>query len=178
MQILPLQEKIDFLSNEKRRLEQKIAEGRITAPVRGTVSQIYHVAGERVGREPVIDIVEDGTTKFVLYYRPDQRLPSTGEELGLWVSSTDSHVDVAVSGHSKDTMSAPAQIKRKYKEDERLVRVFLQPVDGSSDLVVGSVVMKPTSLRRVANMLFPEAAATNLGQRDRMAREGDADGGR
>ncbi len=160
-QILPLEEKLDFLRNEKVRLEERIAEGEIRSPVAGVVSQIHRLAGERVGNESLLNIVEDGTMKFVLYYRPDQRLPPPDETMELWISSTGKHLTARVAGNSKDTFSAPSQIKRKYDEDARLVRVFLEASANEDELVVGGVVMKPTSFRRIAGSVFPVAFADN-----------------
>lgn len=158
-QLMPLEERLHYLSNEKMRLEQRIAEGRITSPVAGSVSQFHRLAGERVGTEALLNIVEDGTTRFVLYYRPDQRLPRPNEVMKLWISSTGSYVDARVVGNSKDTVSAPSQIKRKYDEDARLVRVFLESSDDEDELVVGGVIMKPTSFRRIAGSVIPIVVA-------------------
>ncbi len=158
-QILPLEERLDFLRNEKARLDERIAEGTIRSPVAGVVSHINRLAGERVDDEPLLDIVEDGTIKFVLYYRPDQRLPPSDETMDLWISSRGKYLTAKVAGNSKDSFFAPSQIKRKYDEDERLVRVFLEAPAHEDDLVVGGVIMKPTNLRRIVGNVFTVALA-------------------
>ena len=161
MQVLPLQQKLGYLQNEKTRLEERMREGEVVSPVDGVVSQIHGLAGERTEGEPVVDVVEDGTTKFVLYYPADSKLPKANERMDVWVSSKGEYVTARVRGNSKDTFAAPTPIRRKYQEDEQLVRVFLEVADDPRDLVVGGVIMKPYSLRRVASRALPALVVAN-----------------
>ena len=161
-QMSPIIQNLEFLKNENIRLQQKIEEGKITSPVSGIVSQITHFAGERIINDPIFNIVEKGTVKLVLYYSADKTIPREGDEVDLWVPSLGSYVKTRVTGHSKDTVNPPSQIKRNYHEDEKLVRVFLSPINKKGeDFVVGGVIKNPTNLGRFTNWVVGTAYAND-----------------
>lgn len=164
-QIVPLAKKLEFLKNEKRRLEDKIAEGEITSPVTGIISSITHHAGERVETEEIFNIVEDNSTKLVLYYNPASRVPQIGEEVSVWSPSLNRTVDTTVIAVSRDTVAPPDQIKRNFSADEKLIKVYLKPMGiNITTFIVGSTIKRPsviesiTGFTQIANFLTGEKA--------------------
>jgi multidrug resistance efflux pump len=164
-QIVPLAKKLEFLKNEKKRLEDKVAEGEITSPVSGIVSSVSRHAGERIGSEAIFYVVEDNSTKLVLYYNPAARVPQIGEEVSVWSPSLNRTVDTTVIALSRDTVSPPDQIKRNFSADEKLIKVYLNPkgVDITT-FIVGSTIKRPsviesiTGLTQIANFFTGEQA--------------------
>lgn len=152
-QIVPLAKKLEFLKNEKRRLEDKIAEGEITSPVTGIISSITHHAGERIGTEEIFNIVEDNSTKLVLYYNPASRVPQIGEEVSVWSPSLNRTVDTTVIAVSRDTVTPPDQIKRNFSADEKLIKVYLKPMGiNITTFIVGSTIKRPSVIESIAGV--------------------------
>lgn len=167
-QIIPLTKKLEYLKNEKKRLEEKIAEGEITSPVTGIVSSITHHAGERITGDEIFNIVEDNSTKLVLYYNPAARVPQIGEEVDVWGPSLNKTVKTRVVALSRDTAAPPDQIKRNYSADDKLIKVYLQPKDADiNTFIVGSTIKRPnviesiTGLTQVASFLTGETASAS-----------------
>lgn len=167
-QIIPLTKKLEYLKNEKKRLEEKIAEGEITSPVTGIVSSITHHAGERITGDEIFNIVEDNSTKLVLYYNPAARVPQIGEEVDVWSPSLNKTVKTRVVALSRDTAAPPDQIKRNYSADDKLIKVYLQPKDADiNTFIVGSTIKRPnviesiTGLTQVASFLTGETASAS-----------------
>jgi multidrug resistance efflux pump len=143
IQIKPLIETVAFIKNEIVRLQEKIDEGIITSPVTGRVSNILIHSGEIVESKPIFNIVEDNTTNVVLYFESDRVLPSIGDTIQVNIISTNELLDLVVIGFARDAVEAPSQIRKYYNENEKLIRIFLEPVDFNADrLIVGSVVLK------------------------------------
>lgn len=152
-QIIPLTKKLEFLKNEKKRLEEKITEGEITSPVSGIVSSITHHAGERVAGDEIFNIVENDSMKLVLYYNPAARVPQVGEEVDVWSPSLNRTVKTTVTALSRDTISPPDQIKRNYSADDKLIRVYLQPKDADINLfIVGSTIKRPNVIETLTGV--------------------------
>lgn len=151
-QIVPLEKKLIFLKNERQRLEDKIAEGDIQSPVTGIVSAINHHAGEHVSNEEIFNIVENNSTKLVLFYSPSTRVPKVGEEVDVWSPSLNRTVQASVVAVSRDAALPPDQIKRNYSTDEKLIKVYLQPKDVDIDtFVVGSTIKRPNVFESITN---------------------------
>lgn len=152
-QIIPLTKKLEFLKNERARLEEKIAEGDITSPVTGIVSSISHHAGERVTGDEIFSIVENNSTKLVLYYNPAARVPQVGEEIGVWCPSLNKTVKTKVVALSRDTVAPPDQIKRNYSADDKLIKVYLQPKDVDiNSFIVGSTIKRPNVIESITGV--------------------------
>ena len=167
-QIIPLTKKLEYLKNEKKRLEEKIAEGEITSPVTGIVSSITHHAGERITGDEIFNIVENNSTKLVLYYNPAARVPQIGQEVDVWSPSLNKTVKTRVVALSRDTATPPDQIKRNYSADDKLIKVYLQPKDADiNTFIVGSTIKRPnviesiTGLTQVASFLTGETASAS-----------------
>lgn len=144
VQITPLTKKLEYLKNEKKRLEEKIAEGNITSPVTGVVSAVNHHAGERVSGDEIFNMIENDSTKLVLFYKPADRIPQLGDEVEVWSPSINKHVKTVVTAISRDTAPPPDQIKRNYSVDDKLIKVYLHPKDVDiNSFIVGSMIKRP-----------------------------------
>lgn len=168
-QVIPLTKKLDFLKNERSRLEAKIAEGNLTSPVDGVVSSITHHAGERVTSNEIFNIVESDSTKLVLYYNPATRVPMINDIVDIWSPSLNRTIKATVTYLSRDTVSPPDQIKRNYSADEKLVKVYLKPKEVDIEtFIVGSTIKRPnviesiTGFAQIANFVAGDSANASI----------------
>jgi multidrug resistance efflux pump len=158
-QIAPYLQRLVYLQNEEARLLDKLAESQIRSPVTGTVSNLHRHAGERVNQDSLFEVIKDGSAKLVLYYESQQNLPETGEVIKVWVPALNRYAITEVVGRSRDTVPAPDQIKTHYGHDEKLVRVFLSPINVDPDqLVVGGVIRKPYNVSLFFDTLLSQQA--------------------
>lgn len=139
----PIEAKIAYLNNEKRRYTDKIKEGVIYSKYSGIVSSIKKRPGELVGSDPVLTLIVDGTANLVLYYDPSDKLPNIGAKVQVMVPSLGKMVETEVTSISKDVIAPPDQIKSNYLANQKLVKVYLDPQGGYEPFVVGSVIKRP-----------------------------------
>lgn len=139
----PIEAKISYLNNEKRRYIDKIKEGIVYSQHDGIVSSIQKRQGELVGTDPILTMIVDGTANLVLYYDPSDKLPKIGSKVQVMVPSLGKMVDTEVASISKDVTTPPDQIKSNYLANQKLVKVYLDPQGGYEPFVVGSVIKRP-----------------------------------
>lgn len=139
----PIEAKIAFLNNEKRRYTDKIKEGIVYSQHDGIVASIQRKQGELVGSDPILTLIVDGTANLVLYYDPADKLPDIGSKTQVMVPSLGKLVDAKVTSISKDVATPPDQIKVNYRANQKLVKVYLDPQGGYESFVVGSIVKRP-----------------------------------
>lgn len=139
----PIEAKIAYLNNEKRRYIDKIKEGIVYSQHDGIVSSIQKRQGELVGTDPILTMIVDGTANLVLYYDPSDKLPKIGSKVQVMVPSLGKMVDTEVASISKDVTTPPDQIKSNYLANQKLVKVYLDPQGGYEPFVVGSVIKRP-----------------------------------
>jgi HlyD family secretion protein len=139
----PIEAKISYLNNEKRRYIDKIKEGIVYSQHDGIVSSIQKRQGELVGTDSILTMIVDGTANLVLYYDPSDKLPKIGSKVQVMVPSLGKMVDTEVASISKDVTTPPDQIKSNYLANQKLVKVYLDPQGGYEPFVVGSVIKRP-----------------------------------
>ena len=139
----PIEAKIAYLNNEKRRYIDKIKEGIVYSQHDGIVSSIQKRQGELVGTDSILTMIVDGTANLVLYYDPSDKIPKIGSKVQVMVPSLGKMVDAEVTSISKDVTAPPDQIKSNYLANQKLVKVYLDPQGGYEPFVVGSVIKRP-----------------------------------
>ena len=139
----PIEAKIAYLNNEKRRYIDKIKEGIVYSQHDGIVSSIQKGQGELVGTDSILTMIVDGTANLVLYYDPSDKIPKIGSKVQVMVPSLGKMVDAEVTSISKDVTAPPDQIKSNYLANQKLVKVYLDPQGGYEPFVVGSVIKRP-----------------------------------
>lgn len=149
----PIEAKIAYLNNEKRRYIDKIKEGIVYSQHDGIVSSIQKRQGELVGTDPILTMIVDGTANLVLYYDPSDKLPKIGSKVQVMVPSLGKMVDTEVASISKDVTTPPDQIKSNYLANQKLVKVYLDPQGGYEPFVVGSVIKRPNPTDLVKDSL-------------------------
>lgn len=167
--LVPLERKISLLRNERQRLSEKIAEGTILSPVTGTVASISRGVGEKVTDSPLFTVVVDNTASVVLFYDPSDKIPEVGSTIDVLSLSQGKQIKTKVIAVSKDVTTPPDQIRRNYFMDQKLIKVYLEPlIDDANSLVVGSVIKKPKPqdillqpIRFVSNLWSQNAMASN-----------------
>jgi multidrug resistance efflux pump len=130
-QLKPFLAKIEAIQYERQRLQERIEQGEIRAPVNGAVVKQVRLVGERCkAGEPLLTLLEEGSLRVVLY------LPqSAGDQF-----TVNSDVDVVIDPHSDklrctvtrvgdEYEAAPEQIKRHYSEGQKLLPVTMKPDD-------------------------------------------------
>lgn len=149
----PIEAKIAYLNNEKRRYIDKIKEGIVYSQHDGIVSSIQKRQGELVGTDSILTMIVDGTANLVLYYDPSDKLPKIGSKVQVMVPSLGKMVDTEVASISKDVTTPPDQIKSNYLANQKLVKVYLYPQGGYEPFVVGSVIKRPNPTDLVKDSL-------------------------
>ena len=149
----PIEAKIAFLNNEKKRHIDKIREGVVYSQHDGIVSSIQRKQGELVGPDPFLSLIVDGTASLVLYYDPADKLPHIGSKTQVMIPSLGKLIDAKVTSISKDVSDPVDQIKVNYRANQKLVKVYLDPHDGYESFVVGSVIKKPNPTDIVKDVL-------------------------
>ena len=139
----PIEAKIAYLNNEKRRYIDKIKEGIVYSQHDGIVSSIQKRQGELVGTDSILTMIVDGTANLVLYSDPSDKIPKIGSKVQVMVPSLGKMVDAEVTSISKDVTAPPDQIKSNYLANQKLVKVYLDPQGGYEPFVVGSVIKRP-----------------------------------
>lgn len=141
-ELKPIEAKIAFLDGERKRMLEKIEEGKILSPASGMVSSIKKKPGELVNQDPILTLVVDNTANLVLYYDAADKLPKIGTTVQVMIPSLGKMVDSKVTSISKDVSDPPDQIKTNYRINQKLVKVYLDP-KMADEFVVGSVIKRP-----------------------------------
>jgi len=150
----PIKLKIASLMNEKQSLEEKIAEGIITSPVDGVVTHIQKRPGELTNDDPMFSIIVDQTANMVLYYDPAEKIPENHSVVDVYSPSLGSMVSTNVKSVSKMAVSPPDQIKKNFLADQKLIQVYLEPMNTDIDsFVVGSIVKKPNPAETLKSLI-------------------------
>ncbi len=147
-QLKPVMVKIETIQAEMNRHQERLALGQIHATTNGRVVKVHQHAGEAVKQgEPVLTLLEEGSLQMVLYLPQDSSdLFGVGEVVELTVEPAPRPVSGRIVRIGDEYEAAPENIKRHYREGQKLLPVYLEPVDAQPDwaaLRVGGVVKLP-----------------------------------
>lgn len=152
-QLKPSLARITALESERRRLQDRMDEGLIRSPVNGRLIRSFRFAGERCRSiEPILSVLEQGSLEVVLYMPQNSRRTfDVGDEAQMVFEPYMECLRGNVKRVGDRFEPAPEQIKRHYSEGQRLLPVYVSPVDESTApwaaLRVGGVVKLPYDSR-------------------------------
>jgi multidrug resistance efflux pump len=147
-QLKPFLARIASLQAERRRLEERLAEGRLAAPANGLVVKVQRLSGEscRAG-ETVLSLLEEGSLQIVLFVPQKASSALTvGAAADLVVEPYPESLQATVVRLGDQYEAAPEQLKRHYPQGQKLLPVYLTPASEAARwmaLRVGSVVKFP-----------------------------------
>lgn len=150
-QMKPLLVKIEIIEAERTRLQQRLDQGQMRAPINGLVVQIRHFAGEHCKvDDTLLSLLEEGSLEVMLYM-PQQAstVLSAGAEVGLVLEPYPEPLMATVTRLGDQYEPAPEHLKRYYSEGQKLLTVHLKPRDEAVHwmaLRVGGVVKIPYRL--------------------------------
>ena len=104
--------------------QQNMADREITAPVTGSVEEIYHREGERTGpNEPILAVLPPSNIK-VRFFVPETALSSLklGEQISVGCDACKGAIPASISFIARDAQYTPPFI---YSRDERSKLVYL-----------------------------------------------------
>lgn len=164
-----IETKIAYLEGEAVRTAEKIAEGNILSTVDGVVSSVKRQPGELIATDPIVTVAVNETANLVLYYDPSDRLPQIGSVIDVTSLSIGKTLHAKVTSVSKDVTLPPDQIKKNYRANQMLIKVYLQPEGVSiKDFVIGSVIKRPNpsdvikqSIQMVQDTITPTTAVAH-----------------
>jgi multidrug resistance efflux pump len=142
------QSRVEALLAEIARLRERMAGGQIRAPVAGVVVKRLHSAGEQVSRhEELLSILDTDSLEIVLYlpHRSSQFL-APGQQIDVEIEPYSRPVALRVIRLGDQLTAAPEQLQTFYRYHEKLLPVYLKPVDASNQplaLRVGAIVRLP-----------------------------------
>lgn len=150
----PIKFKLEYLVNEKSRLVEKINEGRIYSPVTGVISSHEKSQSERVElTDSIVSIIVNDTSQLVLYYDPADQIPPLNSEIEVLSPSLNKMVKAKVVALSKEVVDPPNQIKRYFSANQKLVKVYLDPIDVDiNSFVIGSIVKRPNPSEKLTSL--------------------------
>jgi multidrug resistance efflux pump len=128
-QLKPNLIRIEAIQAERNRLQERLDQGLIRAPCNGLVLKVRRFAGERckVG-EPLLTILEEGSVQIVVYLPQDaSTLLAPGEDVNLVVEPYPELLGCTVVRLGDQFEPAPENIKRHYREGQKLLPVVLRP---------------------------------------------------
>jgi len=132
-QLQPPTLKIEQLRAELLRLREVMHQGEIRSPVNGRVVKLLRFAGEYAEvSETLAEIVEVGSLEAVVYV-PQRRIESLteGQEVDLHIEPLNHTIRCGVSRVGDRFMTAPPSLERFYARSEKLLPVYLLPVEGA-----------------------------------------------
>jgi multidrug resistance efflux pump len=136
--------KLLSIRNEKERVRKQIETNIVLSPSQGIVTSIQKRQGEKISDSPLFSILVKGTSKIVLFYNTESKVPVPGTIIKMMSPSLGSIFEGQVVAVSKNAVPPPQQIQTKYNANERLIKVYVEPKNISvNDLIVGSIVKKP-----------------------------------
>ncbi len=147
-QLQPLLVKIETIQAEMIRHQERLALCKVHAGTNGRVVRIHRHAGEAAREgEPVLTVLEEGSLQMVLYLPQDSAdLLAVEEEVEVTVEPARRPVAGRVVRIGDEYELAPENIKRHYRDGQKLLPVYLEPKDLDADwaaLRVGGVVKLP-----------------------------------
>jgi HlyD family secretion protein len=128
-QLKPNLVRIEAFQAERRRLQERLDQGLIRAPCNGLVLKVRRFAGERCKvAEPLLTVLEEGSVRIILYLPQDaSALLAPGAEVPLTVEPYPELLACAVVRLGDQFEPAPENIKRHYREGQKLLPVILRP---------------------------------------------------
>ena len=141
--------KIEVLKEELIRAEDIVQQCEVRAPIDGDVIRRHQTSGQYASKkQPLISILEAGSLQVELFL-PQNITDSVqvGDELDLAIPPRAKYVRARIVRIGSELESPPAQIARFYRDGQKLLPVFLKPVDAEavSALRIGTVVKLPRS---------------------------------
>lgn len=150
-QLRPQLSRIKSLQEQIARARQRLESSELRSPASGRVIAIHFFAGEYVLPEtPVLDILEDGSLKAVLYL-PQRKAQSLakGDIIDLDLVANAETLCAEVTGFGEQMVAPPPTLQRYYRSNETLLEVFARPrvnadgLQGNKQLRLGSEVRLP-----------------------------------
>jgi HlyD family secretion protein len=147
-QLKPLVARLETWQSERRRIRERLDQGMITSPVSGLVVKLHNYPGEYCKEgEPLVSIIEDGSLEVVVYM-PQGHTSNLkdGAALDVMVEPYPGVLPCVIRRVGDCFEAAPEQIKRHYRQGEKLLPVYLDPTPEAARwmaLRVGSVVKVP-----------------------------------
>jgi multidrug resistance efflux pump len=144
-QLKPFFVRIEALQAERARVQERLEKGQVRAPVNGLVVKVRHFAGEHVKPgEPVVTLLEEGSLEVVLYMPQNASNALTpDDEVRVGLEPYREALSCRVVRADDEFEAAPEQLRRHYREGQRLLPVHLRP-DGEQErwmaLRIGGVV--------------------------------------
>lgn len=147
-QIEPLIAKSDMLLNEIGRIREWIDQGRLKAPVNGTVLRRHHPSGESVkSNEAMFTVMEESSTEIELYVSQQTSDEfRTGDVIKLIIEPFETPVPCVVTEIGTEHRSPPEHIEIFYRSKVKLLPIRLRPTGPQADderLKVGAVARLP-----------------------------------
>jgi multidrug resistance efflux pump len=145
VQLRPHILRIEVLQAELARLRDQLAQCTVRSPVDGIVVRRECSGGEHVTAfKSMLEVLEQGSLEVVLYLnQDDSKLLAVDDELAVRVEPYDEPVDCRVTRLGTQFEPAPPSIKRHYRSEQKLLPIYLSPLEpdgGHVALRVGGVV--------------------------------------
>lgn len=149
--IQPLLAKIATLEAEQERLQARLEQGKIRAPVNGIVVKTHRYAGEYCKpSDPVVTLIEEGSLEVVLYMpQKAAELLTIDEEIDVVVDPYAQKLRCTVARFGDQYEIPPGNLERHYWSKEKLLPVYMRPSGGVPERMamhVGTVVKLPYQL--------------------------------
>jgi len=128
-QLKPFISKIEALQAESGRVQERLNQGQVRAPVNGVVVKVVHYTGERCkAGEPVVVLLQEASLQVVLYMPQDaSTILHPEQEVNLVLDPYREPLACQVERLGDQYEPAPEHLKRYYWEGQRLLPVHLQP---------------------------------------------------
>lgn len=150
-QLKPSLARIQGLLAERKRFQDALAQGELRAPANGTVIKSLRFAGESCrSSDPVLLLLEENSLQVVLYLPQEVHVRfAVGDTLQLEVEPHSEPLTCILERFGEEFEAAPEQIKRHYREGQKLLPAYLKPDDTTAawmSLRVNEVVKLPGQL--------------------------------
>ncbi|MBK7875119.1 MAG: biotin/lipoyl-binding protein [Planctomycetes bacterium] len=175
--------RLTALREERKQLDERLAQGEIRAPVGGRVIERACFVGERASKgRGLVSVLENDSMHVLLYLDQEQsRALEVGDRIPLRVEPHQELVHCTVEHKGVELEPAPKSVQRHYASDARLLPVVLRPepdVRRAGLLRIGEVATWPLEWRWPWNTRREsedesgprDAAATALRGQDARAR--------
>jgi len=146
-QLRPALVRIENLRHEIELLHEDAKTSWVRAPMPGLVVKKTCLTGKWVDlSEPLIELVEIGSTKPVVYFRQQEtKLLQVGSEVMIHLPPHEPPLECRVKKLGDEYESAPAAIARFYGQHEPLLPVTLEPIV-AAQFPPGAILKVPYSL--------------------------------
>ncbi|MCA9120622.1 MAG: hypothetical protein H6822_35430 [Planctomycetaceae bacterium] len=137
-QLKPFALRIESLQNEIRRLRETACLGAIRAPVNGRVIKVHRFTGEYSDPEfPIFEVLVDGSVEAVLFVsQKDSSQFFEGQLLELEVPPATTKAKCVVARIADQYEPVPKSIEVHYRRDEKLLPIYVRPLEGSNDSTI------------------------------------------